>query len=90
MQDFYIKSINIFLWGDELKVFEDFMKSYNIVQLKNGGLEYNEFYELIYQIKRYVTSDIFDSINKISLNLFDKPNTLYFVNQYLKILKESK
>lgn len=86
----FIKSINIFLWGDELKVFEDFMKSYNIVQLKNGGLEYNEFYELIYQIKRYVTSDIFDNINKISLNLFDKPNTLYFVNQYLKILKESK
>lgn len=86
----FIKSINIFLWGEELKVFEDFMKSYNIIQLKNGGLEYNEFYELIYQIKRYVASDIFDNINKISLNLFDKPNTLYFVNQYLKILKESK
>ena len=84
----FIKSINLFLWGQELEVFEDFMKSYNRVQLKNGDLDYEEFYDLIYQIKRYVASETFENINQISLNLSDKPNTLYFINQYLKVIKE--
>ena len=48
----FTKSINSFLWGEELEVFEEFMKSYNIVQLKNGQLEYNDFFELVHQIKR--------------------------------------
>lgn len=85
----FIKSINIFLWGEELKTFEEFMKSYNIVQLKNGDLEYEDFYDLIHQIKRYVNNDTYENINSISVNLSDKPNTLFFINQYLRILKES-
>lgn len=85
----FIRSINFFLWGDHLKIFEDFMKSYNLVQLKNGDLEYEDFYDLIHQIKRYVNADTYENINKISLNLSNKPNTLFFINQYLKILKES-
>ena len=85
----FIKSINIFLWGEELKTFEDFMKSYNIVQLKNGDLDYQDFYDLIHQIKRYVNDETYENINNISKNLSDKPNTLFFINQYLRILKES-
>lgn len=84
----FIKSINIFLWGDQLRVFEDFMKSYNLVQLKNGDLEYIDFYELLHQIKRYVNEETYENINKISVNLSNKPNTMFFINEYLKILKE--
>ncbi|MBN2838666.1 MAG: hypothetical protein JXM74_07900, partial [Fusobacteriaceae bacterium] len=83
----FVRSINTYLWGDDLEVFEDFMKSYNEVQLKDGELEYEELYELIHQIKRYVNKDVYEKFDKISQNLYDKPNTLYFVNQYLKNLK---
>lgn len=84
----FIKSINIFLWGDELKTFEDFMRSYNMVQLKNGELSYEDFFDLIHQIKRYVSKETFEKISSITLALSNKPYTLFFVNQYLKIIKE--
>lgn len=83
----FAKSINSFLWGEELEVFEEFMKSYNVVQLKNGQLEYDDFFGLVHQIKRYVNNDIFEKFNKISLNLFDKPNTMFFINQHIKAMK---
>ena len=83
----FVKSINLFLWGDELEIFEEFMKSYNAVQLKNGQLEYNDFFELVHQIKRYVNKETFEKFNEISLNLINKPNTLFFINQHIKAIK---
>ena len=64
----FTKNINSFLWGEELEVFEEFMKSYNIVQLKNGQLNYDDFFDLVHQIKRYVSNDTFEKFNKITLN----------------------
>lgn len=83
----FTKSINSFLWGEELEVFEEFMKSYNIVQLKNGQLNYDDFFDLVHQIKRYVSNDTFEKFNKITLNLFNKPNTMFFINQHIKSMK---
>ena len=83
----FIKSINSFLWGEELEIFEEFMKSYNVVQLKNGQLEYDDFFDLVHQIKRYVNNDTFEKFNKISVNLFNKPNTMFFINQHIKSIK---
>ena len=83
----FVKNINSFLWGEELGIFEEFMKSYNVVQLKNGQLEYEDFFDLVHQIKRYVNTDTFEKFNKITINLFNKPNTLFFINQYIKSMK---
>lgn len=83
----FLRSVNVFLWGEELKTFENFMTTYNMVQLKEGNLEYDDFYELIHQIKRYVTDETYTTINNISINLSDKPNTMFFINQYLKFIK---
>lgn len=60
--------ILIDLWGNEFDLINDFMKSYNMVQLKNGNLEYIEFLELIKQIKRYIDFETYKKIESILLN----------------------
>lgn len=87
IKDEFIRNINIFLWGNEFDLINDFMKSYNMVQLKDGNLEYIEFLELIKQIKRYIDFETYKKIESILSELKNKPNILFFINQYLKTIK---